>query len=145
MKQKSLKAKKTLPIFLFVLAVFLIIGVHVLNPTPASGQQTPGVYTMKTPPASMDKLYPPQSQMPVWLLEMFKLASFYMSVGNDAQQGDWANAQQVDPGLDEDDFRIAEAHVGRGPVLKRYRPRARGGVGQIRKPSCHITIVISDD
>ena len=57
----------------------------------------------------------------------------------------WANAQQVDPGLDEDDFRIAEAHVGRGPVLKRYRPRARGGVGQIRKPSCHITIVISDD
>jgi cytochrome c553 len=94
MKQKSLNAKKTLPIFLFVLAVFLIIGVHVLNPTPASGQQTPGVYTMKTPPASMDKLYPPQSPMPVWLPEMFKLSSFYMSVGNDARQGDWANAQQ---------------------------------------------------
>ena len=57
----------------------------------------------------------------------------------------WANAQQVDPGLDEDDFRIAEARVDRGPALKRYRPRARGGAGQIKKSSCHITIVISDD
>ena len=57
----------------------------------------------------------------------------------------WANAQQVDPGLDEDDFRIAEARIDQGPVLKRYRPRARGATAPIRKPSSHITIVISDE
>ena len=57
----------------------------------------------------------------------------------------WANAQQRSPGLDEDDFKVSEARVDQGPVLKRFRPRARGSVGRIRKPSCHITIVISDE
>ena len=57
----------------------------------------------------------------------------------------WANAQQVDPGVDEDDFRIAQARVDLGPSLKRFRPRARGAVGPILKRSCHITIVISDE
>ena len=56
----------------------------------------------------------------------------------------WANAQQVDPGLDEDDFRVTEARVDCGPILKRHRPRPRGSVGRILKRLCHITIVISD-
>lgn len=56
----------------------------------------------------------------------------------------WANAQQANPGLDEDDFRIEQARIDDGPVLKRYRMRARGSMAQILKRSCHITIVISD-
>ena len=57
----------------------------------------------------------------------------------------WANAQQVDPGLDEDDFCIHEARIDSAPSLRRYRPRARGAMARILKRSSHITIIISDE
>ena len=54
-----------------------------------------------------------------------------------------ANAE-ANFGLISDELVVAEAHVGQGPTLKRYRPRARGRVGRIRKPTCHIFIGLSE-
>lgn len=39
-----------------------------------------------------------------------------------------------------DDLYVAAAEVGSGPTLKRWRARARGRVGRIKKRTCHITI-----
>nr|YP_011034559.1 ribosomal protein L22 [Goeppertia makoyana]WRI58263.1 ribosomal protein L22 [Goeppertia makoyana] len=47
-------------------------------------------------------------------------------------------------GLNEADSFISEAKVNRGLFLKRLRPRARGRSFPIRKPTCHITIVLKD-
>ncbi len=47
--------------------------------------------------------------------------------------------------LDADELFVAEAYADEGPTLKRYRPRARGRATQIRKRTCHITIVVADE
>jgi large subunit ribosomal protein L22 len=44
--------------------------------------------------------------------------------------------------LDVDDLVVAEAHVGKGLVMKRFSPRARGRAGRIQKPFAHLTIVV---
>lgn len=44
--------------------------------------------------------------------------------------------------LDVDDLVVAEAHVGKALVMKRFRPRARGRVGGIQKPFANLTIVV---
>ena len=44
--------------------------------------------------------------------------------------------------LDVDDLIVAEAHVGKSLVMKRFSPRGRGRVGQILKPFSHLTIVV---
>jgi large subunit ribosomal protein L22 len=46
--------------------------------------------------------------------------------------------------LDVDDLVVAEAHVGRGLVIKRHVPRGRGRVGRIFKPFSHLTIVVRE-
>ena len=50
-----------------------------------------------------------------------------------------ANAE-ANHGLAGDDLYVSSAQVGAGPMLKRWRARARGRVGRIRKRTCHITI-----
>ena len=44
--------------------------------------------------------------------------------------------------LDVDDLVVAEAHVGKALVIKRFTPRGRGRVGHIFKPFSHLTIVV---
>src|SRR5881296_2171426 len=44
--------------------------------------------------------------------------------------------------LDVDDLVVAEAHVGKALVIKRFSPRARGRAGRIHKPFSHLTIVV---
>jgi len=44
--------------------------------------------------------------------------------------------------LDVDDLVVAEAHVGKALVIKRFSPRGRGRVGTILKPFSHLTIVV---
>lgn len=44
--------------------------------------------------------------------------------------------------LDIDDLVVAQAHVGKGLVMKRFMPRARGRAGRIQKPFAHLTIVV---
>ncbi len=46
--------------------------------------------------------------------------------------------------LDVDALVVAEAHVGKALVLKRWTPRARGRVGRIHKPFSHLTIVVRE-
>jgi large subunit ribosomal protein L22 len=53
-----------------------------------------------------------------------------------------ANAE-ANHGLDGDDLYVANAFVGAGPTLRRWRARARGRVARIRKRTCHITIALA--
>ena len=46
--------------------------------------------------------------------------------------------------LDVDRLYIAEATVGRAFALKRYRPRARGRMGRIIKPTSNLTVVVRE-
>jgi large subunit ribosomal protein L22 len=46
--------------------------------------------------------------------------------------------------LDVDDLIVAEAHVGKALVMKRFSPRARGRAGAILKPFSHLTIVVRE-
>ncbi len=46
--------------------------------------------------------------------------------------------------LDVDRLYVKEATVGKGLVMRRFRPRARGRVGRIRKPFSHLTIVVGE-
>jgi large subunit ribosomal protein L22 len=50
-----------------------------------------------------------------------------------------ANAE-ANHGLVGDDLIVEAAYVDEGPVIKRWRARARGRVARIRKPTCHITV-----
>ena len=42
-----------------------------------------------------------------------------------------------------DELYVSAAYVGSGPTLKRWRARARGRVGRIRKRTCHITVKVA--
>ena len=44
--------------------------------------------------------------------------------------------------LDVDDLVVAEAHVGKAIVIKRFTPRGRGRVGRIFKPFANLTIIV---
>lgn len=46
--------------------------------------------------------------------------------------------------LDVDSLVVAEAHVGKALVMKRFKPRARGRVGKIMKPFSNLTIVVRE-
>ena len=46
--------------------------------------------------------------------------------------------------LDVDSLVVAEAHVGKALVIKRWTPRARGRVGRIQKPFANLTIVVRE-
>ena len=44
--------------------------------------------------------------------------------------------------LDVDDLIVAEAHVGKALVMKRFTPRGRGRMGRIMKPFSNLTIIV---
>ena len=46
--------------------------------------------------------------------------------------------------LDVDNLIVAEAHVGKALVMKRFSPRARGRVGRILKPFSNLTVVVRE-
>lgn len=45
-------------------------------------------------------------------------------------------------GLNKEDLIVKTVFADQGPVLRRFRPRAQGRGYQIRKPTCHITIIL---
>nr|YP_010634168.1 50S ribosomal protein L22 [Ecklonia radiata]YP_011005725.1 50S ribosomal protein L22 [Cymathaere triplicata]YP_011006286.1 50S ribosomal protein L22 [Ecklonia cava]YP_011006427.1 50S ribosomal protein L22 [Eisenia bicyclis]QWK43287.1 ribosomal protein L22 [Ecklonia arborea]QWK43571.1 ribosomal protein L22 [Ecklonia radicosa]WAM63431.1 50S ribosomal protein L22 [Ecklonia cava subsp. stolonifera]WAM62729.1 50S ribosomal protein L22 [Cymathaere triplicata]WAM63290.1 50S ribosomal protein L2 len=52
-----------------------------------------------------------------------------------------ANAENNN-GLNKEDLIVKTVFADQGPVLRRFRPRAQGRGYQIRKPTCHITIIL---
>jgi large subunit ribosomal protein L22 len=53
-----------------------------------------------------------------------------------------ANAE-ANHDLAGDELVVSAAYVDEGPVLKRWRARARGRAARIHKPTCHITIKLT--
>jgi large subunit ribosomal protein L22 len=51
---------------------------------------------------------------------------------------------EANHGLAEEGLYIKAAYVDVGPVLKRWRARARGRVARIRKRTCHITVLLAE-
>ena len=49
---------------------------------------------------------------------------------------------EANHGLIGDDLVVKTAFVDAGPVIKRWRPRARGRSAQIRNRTCHITVTL---
>lgn len=47
-------------------------------------------------------------------------------------------------GLNEADLFISKAEVNGGPFVKKLRPRARGRSFPIKRPTCHIRIVLKE-
>jgi large subunit ribosomal protein L22 len=54
-----------------------------------------------------------------------------------------ANAENNNQ-YDIDNLYVKEAFVGKGLVLKRFRPRAKGRASSIKKPFSHLTIILSE-
>ena len=54
-----------------------------------------------------------------------------------------ANAENNNQ-FDIDSLFIKEAYVGKGLVMKRFRPRAKGRASPIKKPFSRITIVLEE-
>ena len=55
-----------------------------------------------------------------------------------------ANAEH-NQGADVDELKVSEIMVDEGPVLKRWRPRAKGRATPIIKRTCHITVAVADE
>ena len=51
---------------------------------------------------------------------------------------------EANHGIPEDRLYIEHAYVDGGPVMKRWRARARGRVARIRKRTCHITVKLAE-
>jgi large subunit ribosomal protein L22 len=50
---------------------------------------------------------------------------------------------EANHGLIGDDLVVKAAYVDEGPMLKRWRARARGRAARIRKRTCHITLKLA--
>jgi large subunit ribosomal protein L22 len=56
-----------------------------------------------------------------------------------------ANAEQKSKGsIDIDNLFVKTALVGKGPTLKRFRPRAKGSASPILKRTSHVTLSVAE-
>jgi large subunit ribosomal protein L22 len=55
-----------------------------------------------------------------------------------------ANAEH-NHGADIDELKVAAVYADQGPTYKRMEARAKGRGSRILKPTCHITVVLSDE
>ena len=46
--------------------------------------------------------------------------------------------------ISDDRLYVSAAYVDEGPVMKRWRARARGRVARIKKRTCHITVKVAE-
>ncbi len=54
-----------------------------------------------------------------------------------------ANAEH-NHGADIDELKVAQVYADQGPTFKRMHARAKGRGSRVLKPTCHITVVLSD-
>ena len=55
-----------------------------------------------------------------------------------------ANAEHNN-GADIDELKVAKVFADQGPTYKRMQAKAKGRGSRILKPTCHITVVLSDE
>ncbi len=55
-----------------------------------------------------------------------------------------ANAEHNN-GADIDELKVAKVFADQGPAYKRMMARAKGRGSRILKPTCHITVILSDE
>jgi large subunit ribosomal protein L22 len=55
-----------------------------------------------------------------------------------------ANAEH-NHGADIDELNVAKIYADQGPSYKRMQARAKGRGTRILKPTCHITVILSDE
>ena len=55
-----------------------------------------------------------------------------------------ANNAENNLNLTKENLKVKTVFANQGPVLRRFRPRAQGRGYQIRKPTCHITIILEN-
>ena len=55
-----------------------------------------------------------------------------------------ANAENNND-LRREDLIVKSAEIGTGPIIKRFRTKARGMAGKIRKRTSHFKIVLTDE
>mgnify|MGYP001159828109 FL=1 len=48
-------------------------------------------------------------------------------------------------GLDPDLVKIKEAYVNQGPVMKRFRAASMGRASKLRRPTSHLTIILTTE
>ncbi len=68
-----------------------------------------------------------------------KIAGIVMKVLNSAI----ANAEH-NHGADIDDLKVGSVTADQGPTYKRMMAKAKGRGARILKPTCHITVVVTD-
>ena len=58
-----------------------------------------------------------------------------------------ANLMQNDENIDIDPdlIKIKEAYVNQGPVMKRFRAASMGRASKLRRPTSHLTIVLTTE
>jgi large subunit ribosomal protein L22 len=54
-----------------------------------------------------------------------------------------ANAEH-NQGADIDELKVAQVYADQGPTYKRMQARAKGRGTRLLKPTCHITVILSD-
>ena len=47
-------------------------------------------------------------------------------------------------GMNKKELTITQAFVNKGPTMKRFQPRAQGRAFPIQKPTCHITVRVTN-
>lgn len=55
-----------------------------------------------------------------------------------------ANAEH-NHGADIDELKVAQVFADQGPTYKRMMAKAKGRGSSILKPTCHITVILSDE
>jgi large subunit ribosomal protein L22 len=50
----------------------------------------------------------------------------------------------ADANMEIDELRVKEIRVDEGPMMKRFRPRAKGSASPVLKRMCHISVTLSN-
>ncbi len=56
-----------------------------------------------------------------------------------------SNAEQKKTNVDSESLVITKAFVDDGPAMKRLNPRAMGRANIIKKRTCHITLILTEE
>ncbi len=56
-----------------------------------------------------------------------------------------SNAEQKNANVDSESLIVKKAVVDQGPVMKRVEQRAMGRANMIKKRTCHITVILTEE